>query len=137
MNQISNSSDLFLTEAVIVQHRIVMRRHLNDQGNLFGGQALKWMDEVAYITASRDTGQIMVTVSIEKVRFFKPISEGSILQISGKVVSAGAVKSTVAVCIWVEDPGSRHWSTAIVGNFIFAAVDETGKAVRRRTSNVI
>ncbi|MCZ6665748.1 MAG: hypothetical protein O7B81_10610 [Gammaproteobacteria bacterium] len=33
-------------------HRIVLPEYLNDQGNLFGGYLLKWIDEFAYITVN-------------------------------------------------------------------------------------
>jgi acyl-CoA hydrolase len=35
------------------QFRMIFNNSLNDNGNLFGRQAMKWMDEVAYITAIR------------------------------------------------------------------------------------
>ena len=38
-----------------MDHRkLVLPEHLNDQGSLFGGYLLKWLDEFAYISANMD-----------------------------------------------------------------------------------
>ncbi len=64
-----------------MQHRrIVLPEFLNDQGYLFGGNLLKWVDEYAYITASLEyPGNRLVTVSLSEVNFNRPIHPGEIL----------------------------------------------------------
>ncbi len=119
----------------VKQHRIVMREYLNDQGKLFGGNALKWMDEVAYITASKYTQQKMVTVSVDKIRFLEPITEGSMLQITGKVISAGIFKSVIKIEVWIDEEKSPDGIKAVEGFFTFVAVDDFGKPVRRLTGD--
>lgn len=41
------------------QFKAIFPNTLNANETLFGGQAMKWMDEVAYITATRFTRQKM------------------------------------------------------------------------------
>ena len=41
----------------------------NHYNTLFGGTALNWMDEVAFITATRFSRKKMVTVSLDKTDF--------------------------------------------------------------------
>jgi acyl-CoA hydrolase len=64
-----------------MQHRkIVLPEFLNDQGSLFGGNLLKWVDEFAYITANLDfPGNRFVTIALDDVAFKNPIREGEIL----------------------------------------------------------
>lgn len=64
-----------------MQHRkIVLPEFLNDQGSLFGGNLLKWVDEFAYITANLDyPGNRFVTIALDDVTFKNPIREGEIL----------------------------------------------------------
>jgi acyl-CoA hydrolase len=64
-----------------MQHRkIVLPEYLNDQGSLFGGNLLKWVDEFAYITANLDfPGNRFVTIALDNVVFKNPIREGEIL----------------------------------------------------------
>tara|TARA_B100000029_G_C17574644_1_gene957764 strand:+ start:343 stop:711 length:369 start_codon:yes stop_codon:yes gene_type:complete len=63
-----------------------MTRDVGFNGNLFGGQMLSWLDEaaVAYACQVCETPR-MVTVSIEKVQFRKPVRPGQIIQIYGSV----------------------------------------------------
>ena len=42
-----------IEKAETKQVKIVFKNLINDHNTLFGGIALKWMDEVAYITATR------------------------------------------------------------------------------------
>ena len=114
----------------IQQDRLVFHENVNDQGTLFGGHALKWMDEVAYIAAKQFTQQRMVTVSAERVKFLLAIPLGSIVKVRAKILSAGPVKLIISTEIWLEvnqEPGSIK---AIEGKFIFASIDETGHPVR-------
>ena len=64
-----------------MQHRkLVLPEFLNDQGFLFGGNLLKWVDESAYITASLEfPGNRLVTVSLSEVNFKHPIQPGELL----------------------------------------------------------
>lgn len=61
-------------------HKLVLPEFMNEQGALFGGYLLKWIDEFAYVTASLDhPGNRFVTVSLDNVVFRKPIKVGYIL----------------------------------------------------------
>jgi len=67
-------------------------------GNLFGGFMLAWLDEcaVAYACQVCETPR-MVTVSMDKVEFFKPVRPGQIIKIYGEVVNIGTTSCTVRV----------------------------------------
>lgn len=67
-----------------MDHRkLVQPEHMNDQGSLFGGYLLKWIDEFAYITACIDyPGNAFVTIGLEEVEFRHPIVLGEILRFS-------------------------------------------------------
>jgi acyl-CoA hydrolase len=49
-----------IMKAVTRQFRVISPYSLNDHDSLLGGNALKWMSEVAYITATRFTRIKMV-----------------------------------------------------------------------------
>jgi acyl-CoA hydrolase len=114
----------------VEQHRVVQKEYLNDQGNLFGGQALHWMDEVAYLTTKKLTRQKMVTVICDKIRFRIPVTEGKTLRIVGKVISAGVIKAVIRVEVWIKDDTVLNRKCAVEGQFTFVAVDEEGKPAR-------
>mgnify|MGYP002619629903 CR=1 FL=1 len=113
-----------------IQSRVVWPCYLNDRGNLFGGEAMKWMDEVAYITAQRYTPRDVVTVSVDNIRFLKPLKMGDVANVVGRVVDAGPVKLTIRVEIHKEIPHSGTTEKSLEATFIFAAVDENERPVR-------
>lgn len=65
-----------------MNHRkLVLPEHMNDQGSLFGGYLLQWLDEFAYITANLDfPGHRFVTIALNDVEFKHPIQCGQILR---------------------------------------------------------
>lgn len=111
------------------QCRIIFSADLNDQETLFGGTAMKWMDEVAYITANRYAKKKMITVSVEKIQFLIPIKLGSVINIIGKVTKVKTFKIEIQVDIYLEDLITGQQKIAIKGLFIFAAVNEKNKPV--------
>jgi len=112
------------------QTRIIFPESLNDHDTLFGGIALKWMDEVAYITATRFLRKETVTVAVESIKFLLPVNKGSIIEITGKVTEMGSVKIKVQVLGMVEDKNSDKQEKAIEANFWFAAIDENQNPIR-------
>jgi acyl-CoA hydrolase len=115
-----------------MQHRkIILPEFLNDQGSLFGGNLLKWVDEFAYITANLDfPGNRFVTIALDEVVFKKPIREGEILCFDIGQIKKGTSSVTYEVKVIGEkyaaqDPqlkGQPLFQTRIV----FVNVDANG-----------
>jgi acyl-CoA hydrolase len=65
-----------------MQNYVLVRpEHLNHYGFLFGGVLLKWVDEFAWLVASKQyRGCRLVTVAMDAIRFRKPVFNGSILR---------------------------------------------------------
>lgn len=112
------------------QSKIVFPNALNDHSTLFGGELLKWMDEVAYITAIRFCRQEMVTVSTDRIVFRKPITEGSIIELVGKVTKVGNATITVTMEVYAETFTADAKEKVTDGNFQFAAIDAGHKLIR-------
>jgi len=111
------------------QFKMIFHNTVNDHETLFGGTAMQWMDEVAYITATRFTRMKLVTVSSEKVEFIKPISCGSIIEIIGKVIKVGMVKIEIQVEIFIESVDNDIRDKAVEAFFTFAAIDNENKPI--------
>ena len=102
----------------------------NHYDTLFGGTAMHMMDEVAFITATRFTRKMMVTVSSDKIDFNKPIPSGTIIELVGKVLHIGNTSLKVLVEIYVEEMYSFSREKAITGTFTFVAVDSNKRPVK-------
>ena len=111
------------------QFKMVFPNTLNDHETLFGGTAMKWMDEVAYITATRFARLKMVTISTDKIKFKHAIKPGTIAEIIGKVVNIGNFKLDIQVEIWVESMQGYDRLMAVDAVFTFAAINEQGKLI--------
>jgi acyl-CoA hydrolase len=101
----------------------------NHYDTLFGGTAMHMMDEVAFITATRFSRQIMVTVSSDKIDFKKPIPAGTIVELIGCVTHVGNTSLKVSVEIYIEQMYAEGRELAIHGTFTFVAIDENKKPV--------
>jgi len=112
------------------QFKAIFPNTLNANDTLFGGQAMQWMDEVAYITATRFTRQRMFTINTENIKFLKAVSPDSIVEVIGRVEKAEAVKLKVRVEIFVEEMYGQGRDKAIEGVFVFASLDENKRPKR-------
>jgi acyl-CoA hydrolase len=99
----------------------------NHHDTLFGGQALSWMDETAFIAATRFSRKSLVTVSSDRVDFTQAIAAGTIAELVATVVTVGNSSISVQVDIFVEDMYSDARKKAITGIFKFVAIDEHKK----------
>jgi acyl-CoA hydrolase len=102
----------------------------NHYDTLFGGTAMHMMDEVAFITATRFSRQVMVTVSSDKIDFKKSIPAGTIIELIGRVHSIGNTSLKVNVEIYVEQMYAEGRELAVKGDFTFVAIDENKKPVK-------
>ena len=102
----------------------------NHYDTLFGGTAMAMMDEIAFITATRFTRKICVTVSSDRIDFRKPIPAGTIIELIGRVSKVGNTSLEITVEIFIEQMYSDHREKAITGNFTFVALDENKKPTK-------
>ncbi len=113
----------------IRQFKVIFPNTLNDHDTLFGGIAMQWMDEVAYITAIRFSKKKVVTVSAEKVQFLLPMKSGTIAEIIGKVTKVKNVKIEIQVEIYIDDMYSDNRQKAVDALFTFAAINDENKPI--------
>ena len=99
----------------------------NHYNTLFGGTALNWMDEIAFITATRFSRKKMVTVSLDKTDFQRPIPAGTFADIHGIVTQVGNKSLKVQVYIYVEQMYTNKRELAVSGVFSMVALNENGK----------
>ena len=104
--------------------KMVFPSTTNHYDTLFGGEALKWMDEVAYIAATRFARKQVVTISTEQVDFKRPIPSGILFELVARVIHVGRTSLKVEVNIFLEELYSDKREKAITGVFNFVAIDE-------------
>ena len=113
-----------------IQTRIVFSQHLNDHKTLFGGFALKWMDEVAYITATRATRKEMVTIAVDHLKFKHPIIEGDIISIKGIEKDRSDYRIKIEVTNEREKKYDDKKDLVLTAEYVFTALDINNKPIR-------
>ena len=73
--------DQLILDAETRIFKAVFPNTTNHYDTLFGGTAMHLMDEVAFITATRFTRKICVTVSSDRIDFKQPIPAGTIIEL--------------------------------------------------------
>ncbi|MFC4654317.1 MULTISPECIES: acyl-CoA thioesterase [Rheinheimera] len=94
----------------------------NHHNTLFGGEALAWMDEVAFIAATRFCRKPLVTVCSDRVDFKESIPAGTIVELVARIEHVGRTSIKVNVDIFVEDMYHDDQHKAISGSFTFVAL---------------
>jgi len=85
-----------------LQFRMLTPGSLNSNSTLFGGEILKWMDEIAFISASRYTKQRMFTVKSDRTRFLKKVYTDSFVELVAVVAEVKRFKLIVKVDVYAE-----------------------------------
>ena len=98
-------------EKQMEHYKLLLPEHINNNGVLFGGNLLKWLDEFAYITASLQyPGNRFVTIGLDNVVFKEPIRSGCILcfKLSELKLGNTSIQYLVDVYYADEDIDSRE-----------------------------
>lgn len=106
---------------------LVRPEHLNHHGYLFGGVLLKWVDEYAWLVASRDfTGCSLVTVGMDAIAFHKRVVNGSILRFSILPLRIGTTSVRYGVDIYADAPGASNEERVFSTTITFVNLDADG-----------
>lgn len=96
--RITKSVEDSLTE----QQYLICPAHINHYGRLFGGQLLKWIDELAGIVAIRHCGSTVTTAAIDNLQFRGPAYTGDMIVLRGWVTCVGRTSMEVRVDTYRE-----------------------------------
>jgi acyl-CoA hydrolase len=116
----SNDAEFTLTQ-------IVFPNNVNHYGTLFGGFALQWMDQAAWICATRYARKTMVTIASDRIEFKKPVLEGSMVMLRANITRVGNTSVSVNVEMHAERPLTGERFLATHGQFVMVALDDKGK----------
>jgi acyl-CoA hydrolase len=91
---------------------------------LFGGEAMRFMDEAAAIAAIRYTRGSVVTAHADAVDFHHPVPMGALLEATARVVAVGRTSLIVEVRLEWESPRTAERTITTTGRFTLVAVDD-------------
>jgi uncharacterized protein (TIGR00369 family) len=106
--------------------RLVQPADANEHGTLFGGEAMRFMDEAAAVAAIRYARGSVRTAHVDAIDFHTPVPIGVFLEASARVVGVGRTSMTVEVVLEAEDRHTAVRTVTTTGRFILVAVDGDG-----------
>ena len=89
-------------DSLTEQQYLICPAHINHYGRLFGGQLLKWIDELAGIVAIRHCGDTVTTAAIDNLQFHAPAYSGDMIVLRGSITSVGRTSMEVRVDTYRE-----------------------------------
>jgi acyl-CoA hydrolase len=96
----------------------------NHYHTLFGGTAMSWMDQAAFICGTRWCRTKVVTVHSSEIDFKHPVPEGTIVELVARVVDTGKTSLTVRVEMFIEPMDRYERTMACSGSFVLVALDQ-------------
>jgi acyl-CoA hydrolase len=108
-------------------YKLVLPEHLNHYGYLFGGNLLKWVDELAWIAASREhPGCCFVTVAMDKVEFRRSVRQGTILRFDLRKVRAGTTSVQYQARVFGDNIETGQEEVVFSTHVSFVCLDQRG-----------
>ncbi len=117
------------TRGRITTRTIAMPGDTNPSGDIFGGWVLSQMDIAAGICAGQRAQSRVVTVSVDKMSFIRPVKVGDILGIYTEVDSVGKTSINVHIEAWVRRDRIGLREKVTEAKFKFVAVNDDGKPI--------
>tara|TARA_B110000305_G_C19241129_1_gene539972 strand:+ start:124 stop:633 length:510 start_codon:yes stop_codon:yes gene_type:complete len=109
--------------------KLVLPNEGNQLGNLFGGQLMAWMDEIAAISAHRHSSRVVVTASVNNISFNYPIKVGDIVTLEAQVSRAFSTSMEIFIDVNVEHPSSGKKIKCNEAIYTFVAIDQIGTPI--------
>ncbi len=113
-------------ETEVVMSELVLPNDTNLLGNLMGGRLMYWMDIAGALVASRHSGRVVATVSIDNISFRHPVRMGEMLMIKAKLVYVGTTSMSIAIKVYAENMRNGSQVLSNKARMIFVALDEAG-----------
>lgn len=111
-----------------IMSRVMLPSEANSEGNVHGGEIIKFMDTAAYVAARKHCRTNVVTARIDELEFHSPILVGQLVTCEAKLVFVGRTSMEVAVKVEVEDLRyDEPPKIALTAFFTMVSLDENCK----------
>lgn len=110
---------------------IAMPRDTNAAGAIFGGWTVSQMDMAGGTFAAQRTRGRVATVSIDAMRFLRPIAVGDEVSCYCALREDGETSLGVTIEVWVRDRTGGDPEKVTEGVFTYVALDDDGKPRNR------
>ncbi len=114
----------------IIMAEVMAPEMANFHGNVHGGHILRLLDQVAYVCASRYSGQYIVTLSVDQVIFKEPIHVGELVSFHASVNYVGNTSMEVGIRVIAENLLTRETRHTNTCYFTMVALDKNRRPTK-------
>ena len=122
-------SEKFKNQDTRIPHlrAIAMPRDTNSSGDMFGGWTLSQMDLAGATFAARRSGGRVATVSIDAMKFLRPIKVGDDVSCYCSMENESDHSIAVKIETWAANREGEEAEKVTEGIFTYVALDDNGK----------
>ena len=102
---------------------VAMPADANANGDIFGGWVLSQMDLAGGITASQRAQGRVATITVEAMKFIKPVYVGDVLCVYSTIKRCGRTSMTIQLEAWALRNRVGERVKVTEGIFTFVAID--------------
>lgn len=106
---------------------IMMPKHTNAYGTIFGGIILSHIDQAGAVEGHRHVPGRLVTVSMREVEFLEPVFVGDLVSFFTETVRIGRTSITVRVAVEAERRKGREKVQVTEAEVVYVNVDDEGR----------
>lgn len=115
--------------------QLMLPSHTNFSGKIHGGYLLSLLDQIAFASASKYSGNYCVTASVDTVNFLAPIDVGELVTLKASVNYVG--KSSMIVGIRVEAENIQTGKVKHCNSSYFTMVAKDGNGNNTQVPGLI
>ena len=111
---------------VIMSH-MMLPNNANPDGNVHGGDIMKFIDDAAGAVAMKHARTSVVTASIDRLDFHRPVYIGNLLTLKASLNATGRTSMEIGVRVEAEDLRTGAVSHIASAYLTFVALDKNRK----------
>ncbi len=109
-----------------IMTQTVFPNDVNNNGTLYGGRLLDWIDMLGGIVAKKHSRSAIVTASIDSLNFLNPIKQRDIVTLDAWVNYVGRTSMEIEVRVTSENPFTAETSKNCRAFLTYVAMDDKG-----------
>jgi len=114
-------------ECNVVMSHMMLPNNANPDGNVHGGDIMKFIDDAAGVVAMKHARTTVVTAAIDRLDFHRPVYIGNLLVLKASLNATGRSSMEIGVRVEAEDLRKGSSSHIASAYLTFVALDENQK----------
>ena len=114
-------------ECTVEMSHMMLPNNANPDGNVHGGDIMKFIDNAAGVVAMKHARSMVVTAAIDRLDFHRPVYIGNLLILKASLNSTGRSSMEIGVRVEAEDLRRGVISHIASAYLTFVALDKSQK----------